>query len=84
MMQSGQPSEPLRNPFRSERDAFRVVVYVVVVGLVIFLAATLVATWLGAVLGIIAVAAGLIQTVLWLREMLSAPESSRSGSGEEG
>ncbi len=73
MEKSSQASKPRRNPFRSEQDAFRVVVYIVVAALVIVLATRLISTWLGVVLAIIALAAGLIQTVSWLAQMLGDP-----------
>lgn len=73
---------PTRNPFRSEQDAFRIVVYVVVAGLIVFLAATLVATWLGVVLAIVAVAAALVKIVAWLSELLGDPAPSQRQEDE--
>jgi hypothetical protein len=69
--------KPRRNPFRSEQDAFRVLLYILAAALIIFLAATLISTWLGVVLAIIAVALGTIQTTIWLRDMINAPSDDR-------
>lgn len=57
----------MRNPFRSEADAFRILVMIVAVAAVVIAAAELVGSWLGVILGLIAIAAGLWATVGWLR-----------------
>lgn len=81
MSASGQDGKPLRNPLRSERDAFRVLVYIVVAALLIVLAATLVGTWAGVVLALVALVLGLTQTVSWLAAMLSTPEDFQGDDG---
>lgn len=75
----GRVSEPaaepeMRNPFRSEADAFRVLVIIVIAAAVVIAAALLVGSWLGAVLGLVAIALGLRSTVGWLRVGLSERE----------
>jgi hypothetical protein len=68
-------SEPeMRNPFRSEADAFRVLVIIVIAAAVVIAAAELIATWLGVTLALIAIALGLWQAVGWLRVGLSERE----------
>lgn len=84
MKSSSRSRGPRRNPFRSEQDAFRVVVYIVAVALIIVLATTLISTWLGVVLAIITVAAGLIQTVIWLAALLGAPDDSEPQAPVDG
>lgn len=72
---SDRPGEPeMRNPFRSEADAFRILVMIVVVAAVVIAAALLVGSWLGVVLGLIAIAFGLKATVGWLRVGLGEPD----------
>ena len=73
----------MRNPFRSEADAFRIVMMIVIA------AALLISSTVGAVLGLIAILAGLWATVGWLRIALSEREEEPdprppSGSGEDG
>lgn len=78
----------MRNPFRSEADAFRILVMIIIAAAIVIAAAVLVAAWLGGVLAAIAVALGLRATVGWLRVGLSereedAPEEppARSDAG---
>lgn len=71
-----RPGEPeMRNPFRSEADAFRILVMIVVVAAAVIAAALLVGSWLGVVLGLIAIAFGLKATVGWLRVGLREPDA---------
>lgn len=75
------PEEPeIRNPFRSEADAFRVLVIIVVAAAVVIAAAVLVATWLGAVLAMLLIGAGAYATVGWLRVALSAPAETEASA----
>jgi len=90
---SESSGQEMRNPFRSEADAFRVLVIIVIAAAIIIAAALLVGSWLGAVLGLIAIALGLRSTVAWLRiglqdrtdddeeEALSRPRQGRDSSG---
>jgi len=64
----------MRNPFRSEADAFRILVIIVAVAAVVIAAALLVASWLGAVLGLVAIAIGAIKSIGWLRVGLGEPD----------
>ena len=74
----------MRNPFRSEADAFRVLVIIVIAAAIVVAAAVLVASWLGAVLALIAIALGLWSTIGWLRAGLAEREEEPpAGSGPE-
>jgi hypothetical protein len=69
-----------RNPFRSEEDAFRILVVIVAVAVAVIAAAVLVSPTLGAILGAIAIAVGLWRAGAWLAVMLGAPdEDDRPG-----
>lgn len=61
----------MRNPFRNEADAFRVLVMIVAAAAVVIAATLLVGSWLGVILGLIAIGAGLWATVGWLRAGLA-------------
>lgn len=75
-------SEPeMRNPFRSEADAFRVLVIIVIAAAVVIAAAELIATWLGVTLALLAIALGLWQAVGWLRVGLGEREEEASEEG---
>lgn len=69
----------LRNPFRSEADAFRVLVIVAIAGAIIVAGAVLVGTWLGVVLGLIAIALAIRSIVGWLRVALQDREEDPDG-----
>lgn len=60
----------MRNPFRSEADAFRVAMMIVGAGAVVIAATVLVGSWLGVVLGLIAILIGAWATIGWLRVAL--------------
>jgi len=69
-----------RNPFKSEQDAFRLLVVIVAVAAVVIACAVLISPALGAILGAIAIAIGLWRAVGWLVVMLGEPdEEDRSG-----
>ena len=71
-----------RNPFRSEADAFRVLVIIVIVAAIVIAAALLVGSWLGFVLALIAIALGIRSTIGWLRDGLAEREEGPpAGSG---
>jgi len=79
----------MRNPFRSEADAFRVVMMIVVAGGIVIASAVLISTTVGAVLALIAILVGVWATIGWLRVALSAREEEPDpgpppGSGEGG
>jgi hypothetical protein len=72
--------EEPRNPFKSEEDAFRILVLVLVAAAVVIASAVLISPALGAVLGAIAVAIGLWRAGGWLAMMLGEPdEDDRPG-----
>lgn len=64
----------MRNPFRSEADAFRVLVMIVVAAAIVIAAAVLIAPWLGAVLAALAIALGLWASIGWLRVGLGSDD----------
>jgi hypothetical protein len=69
-----RPDGEMRNPFRNESDAFRVLVMILVAAAIVLAAAELVGSWLGVVLGLIAICAGIWATLGWLREALGENE----------
>ena len=76
-------SEPeMRNPFRSEADAFRILVMIVIAAAVVIAAAELIAPWLGLTLALIAIAVGLWQAVGWLRVGLGEREEDPPENAE--
>ena len=64
----------LRNPFRSEADAFRVLVMFVVAAAAVIASAVLISTAVGAILAVIAIAIGLWRSGSWLGQMLGEPD----------
>lgn len=64
----------IRNPFRSEADAFRVLMIAAVCGAVLIAAGLLVGSWLGLVLGGIMAAFAARSVVGWLRAALRPPD----------
>ena len=70
-------AEPeMRNPFRNEADAFRILVMIAVAAAIVIAATQLIAPWVGAVLGLVAVVLGLKATIGWLRVGLGEPAES--------
>lgn len=59
--------KPLRNPFRSEADAFRLLVIIGVAVAVIVVAAKLGGPWVGVPVAIVVIGLGIRATALWLR-----------------
>ena len=71
-------AEPeMRNPFRSEADAFRILVMIVVAGAIVIAAAVLVGSWLGVTLALIGFAIGVKETIGWLRVGLGEPDEEQ-------
>jgi UPF0716 family protein affecting phage T7 exclusion len=72
---------PVRNPFRSEADAFRVLIMFVAAGALVVAVAVLISGLAGALLGLVLVAIGLWRAFglvrTWSREG-SDPHSDRS------
>jgi hypothetical protein len=64
----------MRNPFRNEADAFRILVMIMVAAAIVIAAAVLVDTWLGLVLALVAVALGVKATIGWIRVGLGEPD----------
>jgi hypothetical protein len=64
----------LRNPFRSEGDAFRLVVLVFVSGALIVASAVLISRTVALVVAGLLLAVGLVRTGVWLRRSIASPE----------
>lgn len=62
-----EPEPEMRNPFRNEADAFRVLVMIVVAAAIVIAATVVVGSWLGAILAFLAFSLGIYSTVGWLR-----------------
>jgi len=68
--EAGGNGTPLRNPFRNERDAFRVLVMFVAAGAAVIAAALLIDELVGAILGLVLLVAGLWSASRWLAAWL--------------
>jgi hypothetical protein len=66
-------NEPLRNPFRSEGDAFRLLMVVVAAGAVVVAIAVLTRPLVGALVGLALVALALWRTWGWVRAWFAGP-----------
>ncbi len=66
--------EPLRNPFRSEADAFRLLVIMGGSVAAIVIAAAVGGPWLGVPVALILLAAGTRATYRWLKVSISSPD----------
>ena len=66
--------EQLRNPFRSESDAFRLLGIVGAGVAVIVLAAVLGGSWIGLAVAAVVIGAGLRSSYRWLRQMIASDE----------
>ena len=64
----------MRNPFRSEGDAFRLVVLVFVSGALIVASAVLISRTVALVVAGLLLAVGLVRTGVWLRRSIASPE----------
>lgn len=71
---SSVPGKELRNPFRSEADAFRILVMFVAAAAIVIACAVLITPTLGAILAAIAICVGLWRAGAWLGEMLGEPD----------
>lgn len=78
-----EPEPEMRNPFRNEADAFRVLVMIVAVAVVVIAAAVLVGSWLGVLLGLVAIAFGIYSTVGWLRVGLAERDDDVPAGDDE-
>jgi small-conductance mechanosensitive channel len=72
----------LRNPFKSEQDAFRILVVIVAVAAIVIACAVLISTTLAAILGVLAVAIGLWRAGGWLGQMLGPPDDEDGAGGD--
>jgi hypothetical protein len=72
--------EQMRNPFRKEEDAFRVLVIIVVAAAIVIASAVLISRTLGAILAAIAITIGLWKTVGWLGSALGEPDEEQAPS----
>ena len=66
--------KPLRNPFKREQDAFRLLVIVGAAAVVVIAVALLVNATAGALLGLIFALVGGSMALKWLRLQLQAPD----------
>jgi len=72
----------LRNPFKSEQDAFRLLVIIGLGVLTIVVAAALGGPWAGGPVAIVLLVAATRATYRWLRQALAErPEEAADGSG---
>ncbi len=71
---AARPKQPMRNPFRSEADAFRLLVIIGVAVAVIALAEPLGGPWVGVPVAVIIFAAAIRATWRWFRVALSERE----------
>lgn len=67
--------EPLRNPFRSEADAFRLLLIVGGAVLAVVVAATLGGPWVGGPVALLLLVIGTRATYRWLRRAMGEPDS---------
>jgi hypothetical protein len=75
-------NEPQRNPFRSEGDAFRLLITVVAAGALVVAVTVLTRPLVGALVGLVLVAVGLWRTWGWIRAWFGARgEGSEDGAG---
>ena len=72
----------LRNPFKSEQDAFRILVVIVAAAAIVIACAVLISTTLAAILGVIAVSIGLWRAGGWLGQMLGPPDDEDGAGGD--
>lgn len=75
----GDQQQPFRNPFRSEADAFRLLVIIGVAVAVIVAAAKLGGPWVGVPVAVIVLGLGVRASALWLKVALTERDS---GAGQ--
>ena len=72
----------LRNPFRSEADAFRLLIIVGLAVLAVVVAAAIGGAWLGVPVAVVLLFLGGRASYRWLRLALSSPEGLGAGGSE--
>ena len=77
-------TEQQRNPFRSEGDAFRLLMTVVAAGALVVAVAVLTRPLFGALVGLVLVAVGLWRAGAWARWWLSARGEGADAERSEG
>jgi hypothetical protein len=77
-------SEPQRNPFRSEGDAFRLLMTVVAAGAVVVAVTLLIRPLVGALVGLLLVAVGLWRVWRWARWWFAARGEGSEAERSEG
>ncbi len=73
-MEGSETETPMRNPFRSEADAFRLFVIIAVAVALIALAETLGGPWVGVPVAVVVFAVAIRATWRWFRLALSERE----------
>jgi hypothetical protein len=68
----------LRNPFRSEGDAFRLVVLILVSGALIVASAVLVSRTVALVVAGLLLGVGLVRTGIWIRRSIASPDDENN------
>jgi hypothetical protein len=71
-----RPDGEMRNPFRNESDAFRVLVMILIGFGIVVAAAEIVGSWLGVTIALIGIAVGIYSAAGWLREGLGESEEA--------
>jgi uncharacterized membrane protein YjjP (DUF1212 family) len=77
------PERPLRNPFRSEADAFRLLLIAGVAVAAIVVAAAVGGPWLGVPVAVIVIAAGARASYRWIRQSIQPPNEDRAATPGE-
>lgn len=72
--------QPLRNPLRNERDAFRLLAQIVIGALVVVAAAALLGRSAALILTVALLGIGGWRAAMWLRAWLAMPEEERHRS----
>jgi hypothetical protein len=72
-----QPQQPQHNPFRSEADAFRVLMMFVIAGAAVVAVALLISELAGALLGVVLLAYGCWRAWGWVRAWWAKAGSDR-------
>ena len=75
MTEEREATKPYRNPFRSEADAFRLLVIIGVAIAIMVAAAKLGGPWVGIPVAVIVLGLGVRATALWLKVALEERES---------
>lgn len=75
MAEDREENKPFRNPFRSEADAFRLLVIIGVAIAIMVAAAKLGGPWVGIPVAVVIFGLGIRATALWLKVALQERES---------